>query len=210
MKRFPKRLILAIRSPTLPIRFPRNADGMRNLFLAARTGMFVAMYASPELRNADISAGSTRPADLLVLDVEVAAERLLIELDAMPTEAWAAAVPMSADPDALQVPAPMLAMFRLAEVELHHVDLAGGASFGQAPADNLRALLEVCDMRLRERTPPFLLRVDGATESWSYGSGDEPVITGAASDAVAWLTGRRDGAALTVTGASGLPVLPDY
>ena len=133
----------------------RNADGMRNLFLAARSGSFVAMYASPEIRAADIMTGATRPANLLALDVRVAAERLTVDLDAMPDRAWDAAVAMSADPDAMLVPAPVLALFRLAEVELHHVDLDAGARFDDIAAPGLAALLRVCHLRLRDRTPPF-------------------------------------------------------
>lgn len=192
----------------------RNADGMRNLFLAARSGHFVGMYASAELREADIMTGATRPAELLALDVRVAAERLGIDLDAMPETAWAAAVPMSADPDAMQVPAPVLALFRLAEVELHHVDLAAGASLADVSDPGLDALLRVCHLRLRERTPPFTLTVRGSARPWGFGptdTADEPVqVTGDAAAAVGWLTGRNDGSSLATEGSTALPPLPSY
>lgn len=189
----------------------RNADGMRNLFLAARTGEFVAMYASPEIRSADIAAGATRERALLVLDVRVAAERLMIELDAMPATAWEAAVPMSADVDALRIPATMLALFRLAEVELHHVDLGAGTDFELVPGPALDALVDVCHLRMHERTPPFNLRVPASGRSWVFGD-DEPQVTvqGAAHAAVAWLTGRGAGSELQAVGSASLPELPSY
>src|SRR5450631_874300 len=43
----------------------RNADGMRNVLLAARTGVAVPMYPSRDLRDADIVAGATRPASVV-------------------------------------------------------------------------------------------------------------------------------------------------
>jgi maleylpyruvate isomerase len=39
----------------------RNADGVRNLLLAVRSGITVRMYASPTTRSVDIDTGSRRP-----------------------------------------------------------------------------------------------------------------------------------------------------
>ena len=42
----------------------RNADGIRNMLLCARTGEDAFMYPSGALRNADIEAGATRPEEI--------------------------------------------------------------------------------------------------------------------------------------------------
>jgi maleylpyruvate isomerase len=47
----------------------RNADGLRNLLIWARTGAETPMYASAESRSADIEAGAGRPAAELAADV---------------------------------------------------------------------------------------------------------------------------------------------
>src|SRR5579859_308739 len=51
----------------------RNADGLRNLLIWARTGTEVPMYASAQARNDDIEAGAGRPAAGLAADVRESA-----------------------------------------------------------------------------------------------------------------------------------------
>ena len=57
----------------------RNADAMVNLLTWARTGDETPMYPSREQRNADIEAGSGRPASDLVADVHATHERMLAD-----------------------------------------------------------------------------------------------------------------------------------
>src|SRR5215472_2790418 len=106
----------------------RNADGLGNLLRWARTGTDTPMYASAEARNADIEAGSGRPAADLAADVRESAAAFAAEVPAVPGDAWTVQV------RALRGPAfPALGVLerRFSEVEIHHVDLAAG----YAPAD---------------------------------------------------------------------------
>src|SRR6478672_7747869 len=66
----------------------RNADAMVNLLTWARTGVETPMYASREQRNADIEAGSGRPAPELVDDVRSSHERMIAEMQELPADAW--------------------------------------------------------------------------------------------------------------------------
>src|SRR5437879_504555 len=73
----------------------RNADGLRNLLLAARTGEPLKMYASPVTRVADIDAGAARSPEVIIADVLESSRRFIVEARALPTAAWAALVPFS-------------------------------------------------------------------------------------------------------------------
>src|SRR6516225_10421530 len=66
----------------------RNADGLRNLLIWARTGTETPMYASAESRSADIEAGAGRPAAALAADVGESAAAFAAEAAAMPDDAW--------------------------------------------------------------------------------------------------------------------------
>src|SRR6516165_2182531 len=57
----------------------RNADGLRNLLIWARTGTEIPMYASAQSRNDDIVAGAGRPAAGLVADVRESAAAFAAE-----------------------------------------------------------------------------------------------------------------------------------
>src|SRR6516225_2853443 len=67
----------------------RNADGLRNLLIWARTGTEIPMYASAESRTADIEAGAGRPGAALVADVRESAAAFASEAASLPDDAWA-------------------------------------------------------------------------------------------------------------------------
>src|SRR5580658_6811383 len=54
----------------------RNADGLRNLLIWARTGVQTPQYASAEARETEISAGSGRTASELAADIASSAKEL--------------------------------------------------------------------------------------------------------------------------------------
>jgi maleylpyruvate isomerase len=148
----------------------RNADAYINLLTWARTGVRTPAYASPEARDADIEAGSTRPAEAQRADLAAAATRLATAIDALPAEAWSATVAL---PSGTEIPAARLVWSRLCEVELHHVDLDAAYTPSDWPEAFSRRLLH----------DPATPRV--------------PTVTGPVSALAAWLTGRGDGAGLT-------------
>src|SRR5690349_16364552 len=178
----------------------RNADAYTNLLTWARTGVETPAYASPAARTDGIDAGAARPVAEQIADLRAAHERLADAAAAMPAEAWtfhlaptgasAAAVPWA----------------RLREVEVHHVDLGRGYT----PADwsdafALRLLREIVTTASAE-FPPMTLRPYGLDHPLTIGTADDPpVVGGPTKSLAAWLSGRGDGADLTVSPDGGLP-----
>ena len=150
----------------------RNADGMAHLVRWALTGVPTPMYASVEARNADIEAGSGRPAAALAEDVRSSAGRLADSLgllggagsDALDRLLVFGPPRPGVDPD---TPARALPFARRRELEIHHVDLGLGYGPEHWPADFV------------ERTLLFLHSRSGAVDA-----------VGEPSDVLAWRLGR--------------------
>ena len=191
----------------------RNADGLRNLLIWARTGTQTPMYASSESRSADIEAGAGRPAADLAADVRESAAAFTAEAASMPDEAWTAQVRALNGPG---FPALGVLERRLSEVEIHHVDVAAGYSPADWPGDFLReALPRVAESFAgRDDVPPCVAWAEGAKDSFRLGpdqaGAPAVIITGQPADLLAWLLGRGDGASLTVAGGAALPALPPW
>ncbi len=109
----------------------RNADAMRALLAGARSGEDRPAYAGAEAREADIERGAAQTAKDLVADVADSAMALRTVARQLPDPAW---------PRTLRIlgsapfPAAQLLTRRLAEVELHHCDLAAGYTPADWPA----------------------------------------------------------------------------
>lgn len=183
----------------------RNADGLRSLLLAARSGAELRMYASMALRDADIEAGAGRPAEVVVADLHEAGRRFLAEAGAMPARAWSRKVARSTgQPNPPSFPAERCLGLRLVEVEVHHVDLGAGYSFADTPVALQDWLLEDCARRsgvtlLGAQNGTVSLRADAATGA--------PRCSGSREALLGWLTGRSGGKGVSCeTGA--LPKLP--
>ncbi|MFG1920028.1 maleylpyruvate isomerase family mycothiol-dependent enzyme [Micromonospora sp. NPDC048898] len=187
----------------------RNADGFVNLLTAARTGAALPMYASLATRNADIETGSGRsPAEHLD-DLRRTADLFVEAVAAMPAEAWAATVQARLGP----WPATLLVWGRLREIEVHHLDLA--ADYGAADWSDTfahRLLREAASHHATGPTPPsMVLRLDGSEHDVVIGDrAGAPIVTGPVSDLAAWLIGRADGGALSVTPDGPLPTPPEW
>lgn len=189
----------------------RNSDGMRNLLLSARTGAAIGLYASREVRDADIEAGATRPAAVIRKDVIVAAERLGVEIAALPDDAWTAVVEVAPDVSGTpRFPATTIVAFRLFEVEVHHVDLDSGYWFGDIPAELLPGFIERAVGLLGDRGPSARLASTDTDQTWTLGA-QEPgnLVSGPSADLLGWLLGRTDGAPLQAPDGSPVPDIPD-
>jgi maleylpyruvate isomerase len=178
----------------------RNADSFTGLLTGARTGADIPQYPSAAARDAAIEEGAARPLREQIEDLRAAHERFADAGAAMTAEAWtfrlahwgqaAGAVPWA----------------RLREVEVHHVDLGAG----RTPADwtdafALRLLREVV-RGAGDTWPAMELRPFGIDHALTIGSADRPpVIGGPTKSLAAWLTGRADGADLTVSPDGELP-----
>jgi maleylpyruvate isomerase len=191
----------------------RNADGLRNLLIWARTGTQTPMYASAEGRGADIEAGAGRPAAGLAADVGESAVAFATEAAGLPGDAWTVPVRALHGPP---FPARGVLERRLSEVEIHHVDLAAGYVPADWPDEFLiEALPRVAESFAgRDDVPPCVAWAEGAKDSFRLGpdqaGAPAVIINGQPADLLAWLLGRGDGATLTVTGGGALPALPPW
>lgn len=190
------------------VHLARNADGLRNLLLSARTKTPLRIYASPRTRVADIDAGVTRPAEVIVADGLESATRFLVEARAMPTEAWDANVLFSSGrPDAPTVVAPRLLEMRLQEVVIHHADLDVEYGLDDVPERLLLWFLEQFVAHRERQGVSLSIQVDGSDHPTFTGSQSGPVVAGKPAALVAWLAGRSQ---LGVRCDQPLPDLPSF
>lgn len=190
------------------VHLARNADGLRNLLLSARTGIPLRMYASPRTRIADIDAGVTRPAEVITADALESSVRFLVEARAMPPQAWEANVAFSSGrADAPMVVARRLLEMRLEEVVLHHVDLDVDYEFDDVPERILRPFLERFVIRRERQGVPLTIQLDGSDHPIVARAPAAPVVEGGLAGLVAWLAGRSQ---LGVRCDQPLPVLPSF
>ncbi|GGU98195.1 maleylpyruvate isomerase [Streptomyces albospinus] len=192
----------------------RNADALVNLLTWARTDVRTPMYASAAVRDGDIERGADRPLAAHLEDLRESAAGFAAAAQALPEDRRAFLVEMR---NGVVERADRLALRRLAEVELHHVDLGVGYTVEQLPPAFLDSELEfltAVKFAGHPDLPALELRTgDGRTWRTGHtgtGGGDEAapvVVTGPATALVGWLTGRADGAGLDTQG-SPLPVIP--
>ena len=190
----------------------RNADGLVNLLTWARTGIEHPMYASAADRDADIEEGSRRLFQIQQEDLAAASGRFFTAADDLPAGAWTATVTARGG---AAVPATIIPWLRVNELLVHTVDLDCGVTFDdlvELAGEHLETVLAFMVSRFAGRTdvPSVLLEIvlpDGTARAASLGgttTATTPRVTGTAAAAIAWLTGRSDGSALT----GDVPALP--
>lgn len=133
----------------------RNADGMRNLLIGARSGESRLPYSSAQARAAGIEEGAGRTAAELVIDLADSAMALRTIARQLPDEAWQVPVRML---DTEPFPASLLLTRRLVEVELHHCDL--GLGYGPADWPEAFAAMDLAEP-MRAQRQDRLARVSG-------------------------------------------------
>lgn len=135
----------------------RNADGLRNLLIGARSGQPREAYASAQAREDDIEHGSRHSGRELTEDIAASAMALRAVARQLDDAAWQFGVHML---DGVDFPAAQVLTRRLVEVELHHVDL--GTGYGPADWPAAFAALDLPE-------PLDSLRQDRL--SWAAGNG---------------------------------------
>ncbi|GGO51462.1 maleylpyruvate isomerase [Streptomyces daqingensis] len=182
----------------------RNADALLNV-LAARP-----MYASGDVRDADIERDAHRSAADHYEDLRDTALRLDGAFAAQSEAAWERTVEMRNGVTDL---ANSLPFRRWIEIELHHVDLGIGYGLDDLPGAFIERELD--NMARRFLGHPgvpltLVLRSEyggtwytGAPEGTGSGS---LVVAGSPTALVGWLTGRSTGSGLAAP--EPLPVLP--
>ena len=171
------------------------------------------MYPSEEARARGVEEGAARPAAQITADVRGSAAALAAAAQDLPARAWDALVARRGD----TFPARHIPPRRLAELEIHHVDLDAGYRPADWPASFVAANLArvARDFAGRADAPACLARPDGLDAVYPIGPpGPEPpsqvVVSGPPAALLAWLIGRGDGAGLGVAGAGAVPVLPPW
>ncbi|MFF1375270.1 maleylpyruvate isomerase family mycothiol-dependent enzyme [Streptomyces sp. NPDC058308] len=176
----------------------RNADALVNV-LAGRP-----MYVSAEARDADIERDAPRPLTEQLGDVRESTARFEAQA-ALPAD-WSRTITMrnGVTDSASRVP-----FRRWVEVELHHVDLGIGYELEDLPAEFVQRETVFLTARFTGAPGVPPTRITDGTHTWSTGGEGTPEVTvsGPAPDVVGWLSGRRDGSALTAEGGL-LPTLP--
>ncbi|MET9297158.1 maleylpyruvate isomerase family mycothiol-dependent enzyme [Streptomyces sp. NPDC003077] len=188
----------------------RNADALVNLLTWARTDVPTPMYPSGAARDADIERDADRPLSVHVADLRASAQRFDAAAAALPADRWTFEVEMR---NGVVERAARLALRRLAEVELHHVDLGVGYTVEQLPAGFVDGWLDFMTgvkFAGHPAVPAMELRADDGRR-WRTGTeaagGAVTVVTGPPTALVGWLTGRTRGAGLDTQGGA-LPAVP--
>lgn len=182
----------------------RNADALGNLVGWAVTGTPHAMYDSPEAREADIAAGSTRGAKEIFTDLEDAAAR------------FASAAPGLAGPPeqvevemrrGIKVLAGRLPTLRLTEVVIHHVDLDAGYTFADTDPGFVKRAVGISVERMRgSGEAPSVTLIGDEGDTWSIDDGHQ-VVRGSNAALLLWLT---RGSGIGVSSDAPLPGLPSW
>ncbi|MGI8577776.1 MAG: maleylpyruvate isomerase family mycothiol-dependent enzyme [Nocardioidaceae bacterium] len=173
----------------------RNADGLGNLVIWAKTGVETSMYVSREQRNADIEAGAGRSVTDLVADVRESQATLMTALADLTEQQWAATA--RAGSDNREFRATAIPWLRQMEVEVHHVDLNVDYTLAHWPEDFVEHLLSraAADHSAHDGTPGFVLVASDNVGRWTVGPGGQEV-TGPPPSLLGWLLGRTDGIGL--------------
>jgi maleylpyruvate isomerase len=189
----------------------RNADGLRNLLIWARTGVVTPQYADDAERERGITAGAGRGAAELLSDLERAAAALVAEADRLRPGDWTREVRGRRRG---AHPAWVTLMRRLTEVEIHHVDLDAGYGPDDWPQPFAVAALErVAADFADDKTPAArLVSPDAglAVQIGPPGASPGVEVNGPVRAMLAWLVGRASGTGLTTTPPGQLPTVPPW
>ena len=193
----------------------RNADGLRNLLIWARTGAETPQYASPQAREDAIRAGAARTSAELAADISDSSEAFLREAGALDPAAWQASVAGLRGP---AHPAWVVLWKRLSELEIHHVDLDAGYGPGDWPGSFASELLGEVTGAFDGRDEAEPAELTDTTNGRTYRIGTAGAtavqprffVSGPAGPLLAWLLGRGDGTGLTVRPGGRLPAVPAW
>lgn len=178
----------------------RHADAMRGLVEGALRGEDVPLYPSPQAREQGIRAGAGRAGLAIQEDLDTACGLLDECFDGV--EDWSLPV----DFRGRILPLAMLPLGRLAEVVLHHVDLAIGRRIDDIDPTSAALVLDwaVPSLAHRAETPALRLVDETGGRVWTTSTEDPTEIRGTTPHLLGWLAGRSGPE--VVSGAGGVVV----
>ena len=190
-----------------------NARAVARLVEWARTGVENPMYTSTTQRADEIDFGATLPVDALRNLCAHAAVHLNVEWRDLPEPAWSHEVRTA---QGRLVPAAETVWIRTREVWIHAIDLDNGARVADFPDALVDALLgDIIAVWRRKGSSSgrnVVLRPTDRSAVYRIAEEDGPddlIVTGAASDLVAWGIGRRNRGVTTPNGAAP-PRAPEW
>jgi maleylpyruvate isomerase len=182
----------------------RNADALGNLASWAITGTPRAMYDSPDSRDADIIAGTSRGAQEIMADLKDSAARFASAAGGLAGAPEQAEVEMRGG---RVVRGGQLPTLRLMEVVFHHVDLQAGYTFAEADPGFVKRAIAIAVQRFSTRGQVPSITLQGEEdERWSLGDGKQQV-SGTNAALLLWLA-RGEGHGISST--APLPRLPAW
>jgi maleylpyruvate isomerase len=189
----------------------RNADGLANLLVWARTGVMTPQYPSMQVRDEEIEAGADRPARELIVDFADSATAFNEEVARLRDPDWAVEVrSIRGGPH----PAWFTLWRRLSELEIHHVDLDAGYRPVDWPADFARESLQrAAGAFSGSDSPAARLRASDDGREHRIGPPEQTpavTVTGPSYALLGWLVGRSSGRDLVATPAGPLPAVPPW
>ncbi|MDR0849465.1 MAG: maleylpyruvate isomerase family mycothiol-dependent enzyme [Propionibacteriaceae bacterium] len=174
---------------------------------ASATERMVRQLDSPEKclpwcacgSSASVMHGASRSGLELLEDLDRSAASLMNAFDAMASHAWDHSLLTSQG----VLPAKALALVRLNELILHHVDLRVGPTLADIEPRVAEILLAWNLFRAEPRFTQVRLHVSSDSgNEFTIGTGVDTSISGSTTFLLGWITGRMDSTA--VLGAEGL------
>lgn len=163
----------------------RGADALRNLVEGVATDREVVAY--PTEKTLDIERGSERSALNLQIDLDLTTSQMNNAFSRLLPQDWAKSVRVHG----FTLPVTVLPLVRLAEVELHHVDLGLGYLMTSIDPEVQKWILSWYIVRHEaHRTLPAVTLVDEHGPAGSIGDGSAATVTGMRSELLTWITGR--------------------
>ncbi|SDB80180.1 maleylpyruvate isomerase [Raineyella antarctica] len=164
----------------------RHADALRGVVDGALRGESVPLYPTPEAREEGIRAGAGRSGLAIQEDLDTACGELDASFDKV--KDWSVPV----DFRGTELPLALLPFGRLAEVVLHHVDLAIGYRLEDLDPEVAGYALDWAVTAIaRKPEAPALRLVADEGRTWTVPVPGDPVeVTGSAAGLLGWLAGR--------------------
>ena len=185
-----------------------NAEAMRRVVEGVVNDDPVPMYGSAAIRDHDIERGASKPGLELQTDLDTTAAQFAATISARSEEELEKTAELR---NGFELPLGKLALNRLSEVILHHVDLDTGFSLADASQASVDWLLQFWAYRLHKREDFPALLLDTGEREYEIGNHgwgtDYRRLTGPPHQLLGWLTGRSDGTAIDGAAEIELPPL---